>query len=552
MKTLRIFLILFLALFIFSYDLHAQVTYNFWVLLSDKTNSPFSFSSPEAFLSDRAIQRRSVQFIALDMKDIPVDPAYRSAVIAINGVQYRYASKWFNALAIRCDSASMLQVAALPFVTEVRRAITIKYDHKQIIDERIPAEIGITLMNQRLPIDYGLSANQIMDMNGQVLHDLGYTGQGMVMAILDSGFDNVDSMLAFADLRNEGRILSTHDFVQGDEEVYDEHSHGRYVLSTIAGIIPGLAYGTAVSASFHLLRTEDVDSETTVEEYNWIAAAEYADSAGADVLNTSLGYTDFDSLQVSYTYEDMDGNTAWITRGADIAASRGMLIVNSAGNSGNGAFHYISAPADGDSVLAVGSVNPDSLHTGFSSFGPSFDGRVKPNVCAQGFQSIGVNRDDVVVAINGTSFSSPILAGMATCLWQAVPGATNMEVFNAIQMSADHYSDPNDSLGYGIPNFGVALELLQEMVGLYELESSKTLLFPNPVQDQFQVLLEPGMDRSSISIQAIDMKGSKLELSFKFNSEQSVQIDAWNLSMGMYTLIIQNNTHRLNMRFIKE
>ncbi len=528
----------------------AQVQYDFWVLLSDKTNSPYSLTEPAAFLSERAIQRRTNQSISLDQKDIPVDPAYLQELRNIPELDFKYASKWFNAAVIRCDSSILPSITALPFVTQIKKTISLKSEKETLLEE-VVQHIG-QISNTRLPIAYGLSANQIMDLNGQALHDQGYQGEGMVIAILDSGFDNVDSMSSFTTLFQEGRILSTHDFVEGDVDVYDEHSHGRYVLSCIAGIKEGEAYGTAVNASFHLLRTEDVDSETHVEEYNWIAGAEYADSTGADVLNTSLGYTIFDSLQVNYTYEDMDGNTAWITQGADIAASRGMLVVNSAGNSANSEFHYIGAPADGDSVLAVGSVRADSLHSGFSSFGPSFDGRVKPNVCAQGSQAIGINGADEVVAISGTSFSSPILAGLATCLWQAVPGATNMEVFGAIEMSADHYLNPNDSLGYGIPDFGAALFFLQEMVGLREIDGTNIQLFPNPVSDYFRVILNEGMDVNELRISAWDIRGAESRLNYQPTGARHLRIDSSSLSQGMYFLRITSETGRFDLRFVKE
>ena len=550
MRVTTFILVTLTMLFSSIAQLHAQNSYNFWVLLTDKANSPFSISEPQSFLSERAIQRRISQSINVDMKDIPVDPAYIQQVSALTGVQYKYASKWFNALVVICDSSLLPSISALPFVSQIRRAIPMHSDLKPVTEGHdFPS-----VMNEgfRLPINYGLSSNQIMDLNGQALHDQGFQGEGMVIAILDSGFDQADVMTAFEPVFSEGRVLSTFDFVDGDTEVYNEHNHGRYVFSTIAGIIPGLAYGTAVNASFHLLRTEDVDSETHVEEYNWIVAAEYADSAGADVLNTSLGYTEFDSLQVNYTYTDMDGNSTWITRGADIAASRGMLVVNSAGNSGNSSFHYISAPADGDSVLAVGSIQADSLHSGFSSFGPSFDGRVKPNVCAQGTQAIGINSADEVVTINGTSFSSPIVAGLATCLWQAVPGATNMQVFEAIQMSADHYQNPNDSLGYGIPNFGIALELLQELVGLQEIGISDFQVYPNPVNESFRIIIKEGIKFNELELIAWDMKGAKTNLSFNWSNDRVLEVNVINLEHGLYILKLRSNEFSKELRFIKE
>lgn len=523
---------------------------NYWVLLNDKSSTPFSIENPQEYLSQRAIDRRESQGISIDSRDLPVDPNYIGQLSDIEGVGIRYSSKWFNAVAVRCEPSLLTQIEALPFVGLVKSARKLKGQTLPIDAEIARVE---TTVDQRLPINYGLSENQVKDLNGHILHDLGYEGEGMVIAILDSGFDNVDSMASLAHVRDTDRILSTRDFVEGDTEVYDEHSHGRYVLSCIAGIIEGQAYGTATQASFHLLRTEDVSSETTVEEFNWIAGAEYADSVGADVLNTSLGYINYDDEEDSYTYEDMDGNTAWITQGADIAASTGMLVVNSAGNSGSSDFHYIGAPADADSVLAIGSIDADSLHTSFSSFGPSFDGRVKPNVCAQGRLAAGINENDEVVLINGTSFSSPILAGLATCLWQAVPEATNMEVFHAIEMSADHFDNPNDSLGYGIPNFAEALDILEEFTsGLDEATVDGFSLYPNPSSGYIDLHISDQINPSSRIISIFDMQGRELDPILEQRLPERIRIDITELSSGIYVVKVSDGISSSEQVFIKE
>lgn len=540
--------LLLLLCFSLSLSLNAQNP-DFWVLLSDKADTPYSLSSPIEFLSQRSIDRRTNQGILLDNKDLPVDPAYIAQVSAIPGVEFRYASKWFNALSIRCDSSILGQIQSLPFVAQVKAIQELSPKDWPEIDR--PMESIIAAPSQRLPIDYGFSANQVMDLNGHLLHDQGFEGEGMHMAILDSGFDRVDSMGAFTALFDENRILSTRDFVDGDDEVYVGHSHGRFVLSCIAGIIEGQAYGTAVNASFHLLRTEDVASETTIEEFNWIAAAEYADSVGADVLNTSLGYTNFDTTAESYTYSDMDGNTAWITRGADIAASRGMLVINSAGNSGAQPFHFIGAPADGDSVLSIGSVDPDSAHTNFSSFGPSFDGRVKPNVCAQGRSAVVINELNLAQTANGTSFSSPILAGLATCLWQSIPQATNMEVFHAIEMSAHLYSSPNDSLGHGIPDFGAAQEILQELTsGLSESSEEAFVLYPNPASSVLNILaVDPLL--TDVDIRLVDMTGRSVGVVLREISSRQVLLEIQDLRAGQYVIQLNHAEGTSEQVFIK-
>ncbi len=260
------------------------------------------------------------------------------------------------------------------------------------------------------------------------------------------------------------------------------------VLSTMAGNVPGLLVGTAPGASYWLLRSEDAGSEYVVEEDNWIAAAEYADSVGADVINSSLGYTDYDDNNQSYTYADMDGNTARVTRGADIAASKGILVVNSAGNSGNNFWRYIGAPADADSIITVGAVNSLGIIASFSSLGPTSDGRVKPTVCGQGEGTYVVSSADGVYPGNGTSFSSPVMAGAVTCLWQANPSFNNMELIDAIKRSASRYSSPDSLYGYGIPNMAVAHMVLSGQ----ELPTSDNENFmmanPNPFTEEIDVI----------------------------------------------------------------
>jgi subtilisin family serine protease len=331
-----------------------------------------------------------------------------------------------------------------------------------------------------------MAYTQIRMIGGDALHDMGFRGEGMLIAVLDAGFAGVEYLKAFDLLRKEGRIVASHNFVDPALDVYRFSSHGCYVLSTMAAEVPGLFVGTAPRASYLLLVTEDVSSELLVEEDNWIAGAEFADSIGADVCNTSLGYTTFDDSTMDHHYYEMDGNTTRITRGADIAASRGMLIVNSAGNSGSSNWHYIGAPADGDSVLAVGAVNRDSIPADFSSYGPAFDGDIKPNVAAIGWGTYLWSFADSVRTGSGTSFSSPIIAGMAACLWQAFPERNNMDIFHAIERSGHRYENPDDRVGYGIPNFSEAAFYL---AGGEEatVKDSLITVSPNPTTGKFQI-----------------------------------------------------------------
>ena len=322
-------------------------------------------------------------------------------------------------------------------------------------------------------------------MNGEYLHEGGFTGNGKLIALLDGGFYSVDQFSAFENLRNDNKIIATWDFVTGDSSVYEDDPHGMSVLSTIAGNVPGQLIGTAPNASFLLLRTEDVFSENIIEEYNWSAAAEFADSAGADVISSSLGYTEFDDPLQNHIYSDMDGNHCPSSIAADFAASKGILVLVSAGNSGNDSWHYISAPSDGDSVISVGAVNSIGNHVSFSGWGPSFDGDVKPNVVAKGRDCALVDEYGTISTGSGTSFACPILAGAASCLWQAFPDLNSIQIMSAIERSANYYLVPNDSLGYGIPDFRLASYFLA--TGAMPSNDDVIGIYPNPFSENLNV-----------------------------------------------------------------
>jgi len=338
--------------------------------------------------------------------------------------------------------------------------------------------------NTTIGFNYGPSGNQVQMLKIDQLHNQGYTGKGMVVAVIDAGFNSADVMAVFDSLFDSGRLLGTRDFVQPGNNVFSPSLsvHGTMVLSTMAGNLPGQIIGTAPHASYYLFRTEDATAEYLMEEYYWVQAAEYADSLGVDVLNTSLGYTRFDNPAEDHTYEDMNGDTTPITIGADMAAAKGMLVVNSAGNEGANPWHYISAPADGDSVLAIGAVDPSGIYAYFSSVGPTADGRIKPDVVAQGYNAIVASVPSGIAMASGTSFSSPILAGAATCLWQANPTYSNMEIYNAIKQSGSLSSNPNNQMGYGIPDFILANSLLVGNINEINY-SSKINCYPNPFSD---------------------------------------------------------------------
>lgn len=450
--------ILIFLLTMFAAPIFAQPLTKYWVQFTDKNNSPYSIDKPEEYLSPKAIERRKRHEIAIDESDLPVNPAYLSEIRKAGGVIYT-TTKWFNAATVYMPNDQTLnKIKALPFVKNTERVG--RYAKPRPKRSR-PKKRDNNPNYEQYDEHYGLGKNQIQMLNGDLIHNMGYDGEGMIIAVLDGGFSNVDIMPFFDSLRTNNRILEGWDMVDNDDYYYESSSHGSQVLSTMGANLPGLLVGTAPGATYVCLKTEDVRSELRIEEDNWVAGAEYADSIGADVINSSLGYTTFNIDWMSHKYEDMNGETSRATIGADIAASKGILVVVSAGNEGSGRWKYMGAPADGKDVFAIGGLNRNGDRVSFSSQGPTADGRVKPNVMARGGQSVvGSLYSYDVDSVNGTSFASPIMAGMVASLWQAFPEKSNKEIMKAIEESSSNYDTPNGKLGHGTPDFYKAYRIL--------------------------------------------------------------------------------------------
>lgn len=476
----------------------AQVGENrYLVFFEDKIGTPYSVNQPEEFLSDRAILRRMNQNIAVTQEDLPVNPLYIDEVRHLGNLEVIYALKWFNAILIETEDEEVInEIEALSHVASTE--ISTYFTDQKFVDFEEHSKINFPKSND----EYGPSFNQIEMINGIPLHEAGYTGTGIWIGVFDGGFSFATQDLSLQYLMNSDRVLGTKNFVDGNDEVYQRSTHGSYVLSTMAGFLEDSLIGTAPDASYLLCITEDVAVERRIEEANWAVAAEYADSVGVDIINTSLGYSLFDSAEESHAYEDLDGNSTLITRASNKAAEKGMLVVTSAGNSGSLPWYYISAPADGDKVLAIGAVTADETSASFSSRGPRVDGAVKPNIVAQGQATVLANLGNGIRTANGTSFSSPVIAGMSASLWQAVPQATATEVFTAIEQSAHLYQIPNDSMGYGIPDFQFALQQLQDLTSSRDLEAGSTGLrvYPNPWAEgeMLNLILPSDFDRQAI------------------------------------------------------
>lgn len=461
------------------------------VQFRDKTSTPFTLDAPEAYLSPRALERRERQGIAIDSLDLPVDPAYIGALLAAGDFELVNRQKWFNSVTIRTtDTLALDTLALLPFVLDVKML----HDGRpgRVHAQKFPVQEERQEIGGYYNSLYGASFRQIEMMNGHLLHQAGAHGEGILLGILDAGFLDADSLPAFAELRARNGIVFTRDLAYYDGDVYHDHWHGRSVLSCIAGHLPGQLLGTAPGVDVALLRTEVAETEYPWEEDNWVSGAELADSLGCDVLNSSLGYTQFDDSTMDHAYADLDGLTLRISIAAGIAARKGMIPVNSAGNSGSGPWHYIGAPADAIDILAVGAVGEDRQQAPFSSFGPSADGRVKPDVSAMGYGTVGLGAGGELALINGTSFSSPLVAGSTACLWQLHPDATAQRIMAAVRASASQHDGPDASLGYGIPDFWRA-HLLLGGTDLTDLRASDFFqVWPVPFSDHFELLLFTG------------------------------------------------------------
>ncbi len=458
-------LLVCVALICFAVKGNAQFT-RYVIRLKDKGTSPYAINNPSQYLTARAIARRTRYGITIDSADLPITPRYIDSIRLAGAVTILNTSKWLNQVAIQTsDAAALAKINAFAFVQGSSPVATRPVQQQQNQKfETVSSTTSAILSPTNITADYfnyGQSYAQVHIHNGEFLHNRGFRGQGMQMAVIDAGFQNYLTMPTFDSVRNSGQILGTWDFVTGNATVNEDHPHGANCLSTIAANMPGTFVGTAPKTSFYLYRTEDAATEYPVEEQNWAAAAERADSLGVDICSVSLGYNTFDNATFNYTYASMNGNTTTIAKAADMAAKKGMLIVVANGNEGSNAWHYLISPADADSVLAVGAVNTSGTVASFSSFGPSSDGQIKPGVAAVGWGAIIANTSNgQPVSGNGTSFACPNMAGLTTCLWQAFPEVNNMTIINTLQQAGNRFATPDDRSGYGIPDMKKAFAML--------------------------------------------------------------------------------------------
>ena len=533
----QFFFIIFLLANFFGFS---QTYTRYWVAFKDKNSSPYSIGNPQQFLSQRAINRRTLHSFPVTAQDLPVNPSYISQVQA-TGAVILSRSRWFNGVVVRITNPS--QVAAITALScvqtnkPVARILPMRKTVKVENDELSSRKNFAIQTTGRF--NYGGAYNQIHQLNGECLHDQFYDGTGMQIAEIDDGFSNANVISIFDSLWVQNRMIGKHNFFSGDTtDLYAIGGHGTEVLSCMAAFKNGSMVGTAPYAKYYLLRSEIDSTEKIMEEYSWVSAIEYADSAGADVATSSLGYSIFpNDPSMDHTWADLDGKTSVASLSATMAARRGMIVCVAAGNEGGSTWQKITIPSDADSIMAVGAVTNTGNYAGFSSTGFSADGRVKPDVMAQGQNATLISTNGNVISGSGTSFATPILAGMTACLWQGNPTKTNMQVIDAIKQSASRYTTPDSIMGYGIPDFCLADQILKGNIG------TQVYVYSTFFEDKPSVFISGNRDMN-LTIELFDINGRRLVNSpakiLKDNGfKQAIEIpETSNLPAGMYLIKI--------------
>jgi subtilase family protein/type IX secretion system substrate protein len=526
-KVLLLFALLF-SLVSFSQE-------DAWVYFIDKPNAQFYLDNPLQMLTQRALDRRTTQSIALNVQDTPIHQAYIDQITAATGITVKAKSKWLNALHVRGSQADIAALTALPFVSNIQyanhslnpggRQLPLNHQKSQKINKFLDTQVDF---------NYGSSAVQVQMLNAHWMHQQNYTGTGKIVAIMDAGFPGVNTTSPFQRLRDNNQILGGYDFVNRTSNPYTGYQHGTQVLSNMGGYVDNQLIGTSPDAKYYLFITEDINAENPVEESNWVEALEMADSLGVDVVNTSLGYFEYDNAAYSYVYDDINGQKSFASRGADIAFSKGMICVTSAGNSGTTANPHIGVPGDAATTLTVGAVNNAEVKANFSSIGPTFDGRIKPDVMAMGVNAIVATQSGTITSNNGTSFAGPILAGAVTSFWSAFPNKTNAQIVQLVKASADRFLNPNNNYGYGIPDFQLAYNTA---LSASEFHKKGFVLYPNPAQNQISVTFAETISNAEITFYN---NLGQLVLQKSIVNNQYITLDNLNSGIYIYKITFDN------------
>lgn len=535
---------------------NAQVTPTCYrISLSDKNNSPYSINNPSAYLSQRSLDKRARFNIPITEQDLPVNPQYIQQIKAVDtNIRVLCVSKWMNTVTVYCpDSTKLPAISAFPFVAGCLPVAGYDLQSDKNIsgtpENNYVSIVSSSAKDSVLPYDYGEGFGQIAIHNGHLLHNNGFRGDGMLIAVFDAGWNGVDTSTYFHPLFESGQLWGTRDLLPDYDNVFHGHSHGTIVTSTMAMKAESMLVGTAPEANYYLIRSEHPNSEQLIEEDFWAQAAEIADSLGADVINSSLGYTTFpDFPQGDFTYEDVDGVTSIASRAATMLGQKGVVVCISAGNDGEKEWHYIGHPADALDVLAVGAADIFGNIAPFSSRGPSYDGRVKPDITSVGVSTVCMWPDDYLGTADGTSLAGPVAAGLCACLWQALPEKSSSEIMQIIRESGSCYHNPNDSLGYGIPNFYAAYRA-HAHDGVQQHAMPSINVFPNPCKDKIFI---PNRD---LNIQRVELYSIDGRLMFSIQPDQNylVDLNIGSLPSGYYTGRVLTENHQTMMfKIIKQ
>ena len=548
MKILK-FTYLLSILLIDFYPISAQAN-RYVVFLTDKNNSAYSLNKPEVFLSARSLARKKRHNIDIDLLDLPVSDTYLQDLSSLN-LDVFFTSKWMNALLIQTDSSTSQDVALKPYVDSVVFVapgvkLTSEYGNYEWPDVFEEPKNHLESSNLQLAM-----------MNVHQMHADGYQGEGILIAVLDAGFLGANLFKPLESVFRENRLIAAKDFVTNGGNPFLYSGHGTGAWSTIASDYNNFV-GTAPKAEFILCVTEDVSSEYRIEEYNWLLAAEYADSLGADIITSSLGYSDFTDSSMDYIYQDMDGQTALITRASNLAIKKGLLVVTSAGNEGNDNWRYITAPADGIGNITVGSVKSDYNISSFSSQGPTADNRIKPDLVAlgQGTTLLTLNGD--ISQANGTSFSAPLIAGFSAGIWQSHPEFTNLEVVDYLHNLGTRFDEPDNYFGYGIPIYLTEKDSLIEtdttILSLSEFATEHITVYPNPIYGNVVSLkIDSKVDIYPLHIKLLGLEGNIVSEHnvLKAPSQGLISMNISNTRSGVYILILSSRKMSRKIKLIK-
>ncbi len=561
---------LYLSAYIFLFLTHipqlpAQIQVapdRYRIEFTDKEHNTYTIERPHSFLSERAIQRRARQSIGVTQADLPVSGYYTDSLSKMN-IEVLNTSRWFNSATVRCSAEDIEKVGDIDFIRKtsailresVQDTTTGKeYDLETLFSFLFQKKNDVQPLYAASTNYYGKAADQIGMMSGHVLHNRGFRGKGMLIAVVDGGFYKVDELSGFDSLHNEGRLRGIKNFTTDQENVIGDNNHGTNVLSIIASNLPGRMIGSAPDADYILIRSEEIGKEHLVEEDNWITAVEYADSIGADLITSSLGYSIFDDPSQNHFYSDLDGRIVRASYAATMAAARGMIVCVSAGNDGDLPWKYISVPADADSIVTIGAVDRNGQYALFSSVGYTADRRIKPDLTAMGKETAYQGSSGNINTGNGTSYSTPLLAGLMACLWQAFPEKDNMEIIEMVKRSADHYNEPDSLYGYGIPNFS---KLIEPVMPFFETEEDPytVSVFPNPFTGVFTLYLSPAQ-HGRISMRIFTISGQQIFLHVGYISEcnaYELQVnESASFPAGMYIIEIRTDAGKITTKAVKQ